>query len=113
MATIAEDIKTLLAGENDKKLEVIERRTKDRLKSMLGLSVEAGVPPEFESIVYEVTLKRFNRIGNEGMASYSQEGLSMTFPDSDFTEYANEIENFKRKGEEDLYGPKRGGFRFL
>ncbi|WP_368250914.1 phage head-tail connector protein [Enterococcus sp. 2201sp1_2201st1_B8_2201SCRN_220225] len=113
MATIAEDIQTLLGGENDKKLEVIERRTTERLKSILGLSATTEVPAEFESIVYEVTLKRFNRIGNEGMASYSQEGLSMTFPDSDFAEYANELETFKRKGEEELYGPKRGGFRFL
>lgn len=113
MATIAEDIKTLLNGENDKRLEVIERRTEDRLKSILELSDISEVPTEFESIIYEVTLKRFNRIGNEGMASFSQEGLSMTFPDSDFAEYSDEIETFKRKGEEDLYGPKRGGFRFL
>ncbi|MEM5125783.1 phage head-tail connector protein, partial [Enterococcus faecium] len=71
------------------------------------------VPKEFETVVYEVSLKRFNRIGQEGMQSYSQEGLSMAFPDSDFSEYQNEIDEFKRKDQEELYKPKRGRFKFV
>lgn len=71
------------------------------------------VPKEFETVVYEVSLKRFNRIGQEGMQSYSQEGLSMAFPDSDFSEYQNEIDEFKRKDQEELYKPKRGRFKFI
>lgn len=106
MATIAEDVKKLLSGSNDERLEIIERRTKDRLKSMLGISTE--VPAEFEFIIYEVTMKRFNRIGNEGMQSYSQEGLSMTFPDSDFSEYWSEIDDWKNQNDADQ---KRGRFR--
>ena len=90
--TIAEDIKKLLKGTLDEKLEV---------------------PKEFETVVYEVSLKRFNRIGQEGMQSYSQEGLSMAFPDSDFSEYQNEIDEFKRKDQEELYKPKRGRFKFI
>ena len=38
MATIAEDVKKLLGGTQDEKLEVIERRTKSRLASILGVS---------------------------------------------------------------------------
>ncbi|EMF0139463.1 phage head-tail connector protein [Enterococcus hirae] len=108
--TIAEDIKKLLKGTLDEKLEVIERRTNERMKTLLNTQ---EVPKEFETVVYEVSLKRFNRIGQEGMQSYSQEGLSMAFPDSDFSEYQNEIDEFKRKDQEELYKPKRGRFNFI
>lgn len=108
--TIAEDIKKLLKGTLDEKLEVIERRTNERMKTLLNMQ---EVPKEFETVVYEVSLKRFNRIGQEGMQSYSQEGLSMAFPDSDFSEYQNEIDEFKRKDHEELYKPKRGRFKFI
>ncbi|MDU4834602.1 MAG: phage head-tail connector protein, partial [Enterococcus faecium] len=94
----------------DEKLEVIERRTSERMKTLLNTQ---EVPKEFETVVYEVSLKRFNRIGQEGMQSYSQEGLSMAFPDSDFSEYQNEIDEFKRKDKEELYKPKRGRFKFI
>lgn len=107
---IADDIKTLLKGTLDEKLEVIERRTNERMKTLLNTQ---EVPKEFETVVYEVSLKRFNRIGQEGMQSYSQEGLSMAFPDSDFSEYQNEIDEFKRKDQEELYKPKRGRFKFI
>lgn len=109
MQSIVEDVKRLLSGTVDEKLEVIERRTRERLLSLLDAS---KVPSEFEYISYEVTLKRFNRIGQEGMQSYSQEGLSMAFPDSDFSEYHREIDEFKNK-EKGLLGPRRGKVRFL
>ncbi len=107
---IADDIKKLLKGTLDEKLEVIERRTNERMKILLNTQ---EVPKEFETVVYEVSLKRFNRIGQEGMQSYSQEGLSMAFPDSDFSEYQNEIDEFKRKDQEELYKPKRGRLKFI
>ncbi|MEO1768269.1 phage head-tail connector protein [Candidatus Enterococcus ferrettii] len=94
--SITEDVKKLLTGTVDEKLEIIERRTVERLRFLLGVE---EVPEEFEYISYEVTLKRFNRVGNEGMASYSQEGLSMTFPDSDFDEYAAEIAEYRKKND--------------
>lgn len=107
---IADDIKKLLKGTLDEKLEVIERRTNERMKTLLNTQ---EVPKEFETVVYEVSLKRFNRIGQEGMQSYSQEGLSMAFPDSDFSEYQNEIDEFKRKDQEELYKPNRGRLKFI
>lgn len=39
----------------------------------------ATVPEVLEYIVCELAIVRFNRIGNEGMASYSQEGESITY----------------------------------
>ena len=107
MSKIANDVKKLLNGSLDEKLEIIERRTKDRLQNILNVT---ELPKSFDSVVYEVTLKRFNRIGQEGMQSYSQEGLSMAFPDSDFSEYQDEIEEYKNKEIEELYKPKRGRF---
>lgn len=107
---IKDDVKKLLSGSTDDKLEVIERRTRERLASLLGVSV---IPDSLEYIVFDVTNKRFNRVGQEGMSSYSQEGLSMAFPDSDFSEYQNEIDEFKRKDQEELYKPKRGGVKFV
>ncbi len=106
---IKDDVKKLLSGSTDDKLEVIERRTRERLASLLGVSV---IPDSLEYIVFDVTNKRFNRVGQEGMSSYSQEGLSMAFPDSDFSEYQNEIDEFKRKDQEELYKPKRGRLKF-
>lgn len=99
-----------MIGSIDDKLEVIEKRTRERLASLLGVSV---IPDSLEYIVFDVTNKRFNRVGQEGMSSYSQEGLSMAFPDSDFSEYQNEIDEFKRKDQEELYKPKRGRFKFI
>ncbi|EME3495639.1 phage head-tail connector protein [Enterococcus durans] len=107
---IKDDVKKLLSGSTDDKLEVIERRTRERLASLLGVSV---IPDSLEYIVFDVTNKRFNRIGQEGMTSYAQEGLSMAFPDSDFSEYQNEIDEFKRKDQEELYKPKRGRLEFV
>lgn len=104
------DVKKLLSGSTDDKLEVIERRTRERLASLLGVSF---TPESLEYIVFDVTNKRFNRIGQEGMTSYAQEGLSMAFPDSDFSEYASEIDDFKRKDDEELYKPRKGSVRFL
>lgn len=109
LGAIKEDVKKLLSGTIDEKLEVIERRTKERLASLLGIS---EIPIEFEYISYEVTLKRFNRIGQEGMQSYSQEGLSMAFPDSDFSEYQQVIDEFKDQ-DKGLLGPRKGKVRFL
>lgn len=103
------DIKTLLTGSTDEKLEAIEQLTTDRLAVLL-LSDE--VPEKFNYIITDVCIKRFNRISNEGMKSYSQEGLTITFPDSDFEEYASEIAQFKKEQELEA-NPMHGKFRFL
>lgn len=105
MVSVQEDVKKLLSGSIDDRLEIIERRTKERLTSLLS---SEKVPDELDYISYEVTLKRFNRVGNEGMKQYSQEGLSMVFPDSDFDEYKSVIEDWKNQNDEDS---KRGRFR--
>lgn len=106
---ITDDLKKLLGGSSDERLEVIEKRTRERLLLILGSDIKE-VPSELEYVVLDVSLKRFNRIGQEGMQSYSQEGLSMTFSESDFDEYADEIESW-RKSKEDEGNKKLGRFR--
>lgn len=109
--SIKDDVKTLLTGDVDKQLEVIEARTQERLKQLLG-GLE-DVPTQLEYIVVDVSIKRFNRIQNEGMKSYSEEGLSFTFQDSDFDEYKDEIAQWVHKDDEELFKPKRGRFKFV
>ena len=110
MSTI-DDIKKLIDGKKEEKLEVIEKRTRERLCLLLNGADE--VPKVLEYIVVDVTLKRFNRIQNEGMKSYSEEGLSFTFQDSDFDEYKDEIAQWVHKDDEELFKPKRGRFKFV
>lgn len=107
--TITDEIKKILGGSPDERLEVIEKRTRERLLLIIGSDI-TEVPLELEYVVLDVSLKRFNRIGQEGMQSYSQEGLSMTFSESDFDEYADEIESWRKSKEVD--GDKKiGRFR--
>ena len=108
-----DDIQTLLSAEAtpEKKLAIVERLTRQRLARLLGLNDPAKIPETFEDVVTNVTAARYMRIGQEGMASYSQDGLSMTFSDNDFAPYMDEINAF-RNGD-DLSRPRRGGFRFL
>ena len=107
--SLTEDIKSLLSGTPEERLKVIEKRTRERLLVIIGSSIKE-VPSELDYIVMDVVLKRFNRIGQEGMQSYSQEGLSMTFSESDFDEYADEIESW-RKSKEAKGDKKIGRFR--
>lgn len=109
--TTIDDIGKLIDGSKEDKLKVIEKRTRERL--CLLLDGADDVPTQLEYIVVDVSLKRFNRIQNEGMQSYSEEGLSFTFQDSDFDEYRDEIAQWLHKDEEDLYKPRQGRIKFL
>lgn len=85
----------ILAGITDDKqdavISTLEEMTRDQLAMMVD---ERAVPPPLEAIVLQVTLARFNRLGNEGMQSYSQEGESITYPASDFDAYASVIDRY-------------------
>lgn len=75
----------------EEQLKIIQELTESRLAVMLKAE---AVPVKFLYIVQEVTLKRFRRLGNEGMSSYSEAGESISFPDSDFAEYRDEIAQY-------------------
>ena len=51
--------------------------------SLLPIGIEE-VPDRLEYIVEEVAVKRFNRVGAEGMTQESVDGRSNTFQANDF-----------------------------
>src|SRR5574344_484174 len=71
----------------DAQLNDFIKRITDRLLLRLGVP---ELPTELRFIVVECTVKRFNLKGNEGMASYSQEGESITYGDL-LDEYKDDI----------------------
>ncbi|TJY13993.1 phage head-tail connector protein [Staphylococcus chromogenes] len=93
MATL-DNVKTMLAitdNKQDALLSQIIENTEKRLLFKLPIGFNA-VPSDLSFIVEEVAVKRFNRIGAEGMQSESVEGRSATFRDDDFDEYMADIE---------------------
>lgn len=92
MATL-ENVKTMLSITDDKQdalLTQIIENTEKRLLFKLPIGFN-DVPSDLSFIVEEVAVKRFNRIGAEGMQSESVEGRSATFRDDDFDEYLDDI----------------------
>ena len=79
---------------------------KARLKILLG---GIAPPAEMEHIVIEVAIIRFNRIGSEGLASHTVEGESLSFTDSDFAGFSDEIQAFLDTRKE----TSRGKVRFV
>lgn len=70
----------------------------------LRLSLSGSLPSEMLAIVRGAAVKKFNRFKNEGMTSYSQDGESITFTSSDFDEWADEINQWRK----DHNGMNRG-----
>ena len=68
-----------LTGDNPQ-VEAIYNAIAERLLIRLG---ETKVPLSLEYVVDEATIRRFNRIGSEGMKSESVEGHSVTYIDGD------------------------------
>ena len=102
------DLKKLLEGTLEEKLTIVSELTEMRLARLLGIDLEnEDIPWGFSDILADVTMKRLNRIGQEGMSSFSQEGVSMSFPDSDFEEYAEEIDAYKKGRDTSGYGRVR------
>ena len=106
-----ENIKMLLGinpldTDLDNKLTLLINNTVARLKRKLG-GIEP--PEDMDDIILEVVIKRFNRIGSEGVSSHTVEGESVTYTDKDFDEFSGEIQSFL----DDQKGSSRGKVRFL
>lgn len=88
-------IKTLLGlkdNNQDDLLDVIIENTEQALCFKLSAD---EVPKELNYVLVEVAIKRFNRLKNEGMTSYSQEGESITFNSSDFDDFNSDIQQWR------------------
>lgn len=106
-----EELKELLGLEKgetdlDGKLNLLLKHARQRLKMKLG-GIEP--PTELEYIIIEVAVRRFNRIGSEGLASHSVEGESLSFSDNDFDGFSDEILAFLDSQKDST----RGKVRFL
>ncbi|MGU7923392.1 phage head-tail connector protein [Streptococcus suis] len=84
---IIKQVKALLGiSDNlqDDLLEVIQELTEAHFMAYTGQTL---IPTPLEFIIVEIMVKRFNRIGSEGMSSHGVEGLSMSFDLDDFSSY--------------------------
>lgn len=92
--------------DRDALLKLIIANVTAQLKVLLG-GIE---PPEsMEYIILEVCIRRFNRIGSEGLTSHSVEGETQSFADNDFDAFSNDIQAFLDAQKEST----RGKVRFL
>lgn len=92
--SVLDTVKTLAGIKDnlqDDVIQTLEVMTRDQLAMMVD---EQSVPDKLEPIVKNVVLARFNRLGNEGYSSYSQEGESISYPSSDFDEYSSTISRY-------------------
>lgn len=110
------DLKTMLQikqddNKRDDILNLIIKNTTSALSFKLGLKAGASIPDVLDYIALEVAVKRYNRLANEGMSSYSQEGQSITFSTNDFDEFANDIANWK--DENSVKDNNSGAFLFI
>ncbi|QSB50772.1 phage head-tail connector protein [Leuconostoc falkenbergense] len=108
------DLKTMLQIKDNKRddiLNLIIKNTTQALSFKLGLKASVPIPDDLDYIALEVSVKRYNRLANEGMSSYTQEGQSITFSANDFDEFANDIDAWK--DENGVKDNNSGRFLFL
>lgn len=81
MDDILEEVKRSLEIESDEKLDTQLKDFINRISKQLcvRLGFLSKVPENLNYIVVECAIKRFNRKGNEGMASYAQEGEIISY----------------------------------
>lgn len=106
-----EDLKILLGISKedetlDEKLKLIISSTTNRLKALLG---GQDPPEELGYIITDVAVKRFNRIGSEGLSSHTVEGESLSFSEDDFVGYKDDIQTWLNNQKE----ATKGRVRFL
>src|SRR5699024_7042569 len=98
-----------LTGDNPQ-VEAIYNNIAERLLHRLG---DTEIPIELEYIVDEATIRRFNRIGSEGMKSESVEGHSVTYDMGDVLDPYESAINDYLEGLKPDDGRKKGVVYFL
>ena len=98
-----------LTGDNPQ-VEAIYSKIAERLLHRIK---ETEIPLELEYIVDEATIRRFNRIGSEGMKSESVEGHSVTYDMSDVLDPYESAINDYLEGLKPDDGRKKGVVYFL
>ena len=104
-----DSIKLLLGietSDRDALIEEIISSATARLRVLLG-GLEP--PASLNYIVTDVSIRRFNRIGSEGMTSHTVEGESISFSEDDFAGFEDDIQAYLDTQKESA----RGRVRFL
>src|SRR5699024_1542756 len=104
-------IKVILGIEDtlqDDILDIIIENVSSHLSALLG----KDIPTHLDFIEEEITIRRFNRIGTEGMKSETVEGHSISFYDlkDEFDPYQDIIDNEK---DDDTGEARRGRAMFI
>ena len=102
---LLKSLKTMLGIKDDGRddlLQLIIDNTDQALRFKLELTESEKIPGELGYIELEVSVRRFNRLQNEGMSQYSQEGESITFNSSDFDDFLDDIDLWKRRNQKDV-----------
>ena len=102
-----DDLKTMLGlatddTSQDSVLALIIKNTDLQLHFKLALGAGEQVPNELAYIPIEVAVRRYNRLKNEGMASYNQEGESITFNSNDFDDFQADIDDWRKRHSPDV-----------
>ena len=103
------DLKLMLGIEEtdtgaDKRLNLILKNTRQQLTAKLG---GVDIPESLDYIILEVSIKRFNRLGSEGLSSHTVEGEALSFVDDDFNSFSDDIQTFLNSQEESTKGKVR------
>ena len=73
-------VKILLGiSENDELVHEIIELTKDKILNYIN---KTELPFELEFVLVELAIKRYNRIGSEGIASESVDGKNVSYEDN-------------------------------
>ena len=107
-----DELKTMLQLKTDSMnatLDLIIKNTVAQTRFKLGLVSEEKFPSELNYIPLEVCVRRYNRLKNEGMSQYRQEGESITFDNTDFDDFLDDIAAWRRQRE----GKSLGNVRFV
>ena len=103
--TVLQNLKVMLGIKDngrDDLLNLIIDNTEQALRFKLELTKDDKITAELGYIELEVSVRRFNRLQNEGMSQYSQEGESITFNSSDFDDFLDDIDLWKRRNQKDV-----------
>lgn len=77
-----ERIKVLLGLQDDLQDDLLGILT-ENVRNTLSAKLEKDVPEELNYIIEEITIRRYNRVGTEGMKSERVEGHRVEFYDLD------------------------------
>ena len=79
--------------DQDELLTEILTLAVEKLTTYLG---ETSVPTQFEWIIIELAVQRFNRVGSEGMISESVDGHQNTYLDDELAPFYKFLDDYKQ-----------------